>query len=191
MLAAVRASARAAIDAVDDIVVPTIALLTRFYIQARTPDRGIYEELLHILESMDYDVFVALGGVFTTVSQIIDGSGGFKDVATTLRYEPDADDFVWKAWHPRDSPTSAGDPAKHTLLLQGDLARRAVSSLLGGRRGAFQRDVWPQRPGERRISRAKIASDAPDPDFRDDMIELLTSIWYMPESAPSDGQSAR
>jgi hypothetical protein len=183
---AVLSSARAAVDAIDDVAIPTIALLTRLYVQTQTPDRVVYEELLQILKSIERDVFIALGGVFAKVSEIFEASGGFKDMYTTFRYEADVDDLAWCVWQPRDTPTSPGEAVPRTILLQGDLAKRAVSTLLGGHRGAFERDAWPQKPGpskpgERQVTRSIMANERPNPDFRADVISLVTSVWRVPD----------
>jgi hypothetical protein len=58
--AAVNESLRAALDALDEIVIPSIALLTRLYLNTKTPDRRTYREIISILRVLDQSEFVGL-----------------------------------------------------------------------------------------------------------------------------------
>lgn len=160
--------ARAAVDAVDDAVIPSIGLLTRRRLQTGTPDLCRYRELLEMLRTLDAEEFLALRAVLQSITTMLATKPhlGPYDVRTQLYFDRvhPKDDGRWRfvAWIPFEANYLSTD--RTVDLLDGPMAFRLVAMLQGSDRLIFER--------------AERTKDGPI--FTRQMIDVLSSIIPSP-----------
>lgn len=160
---AVNESLRAAADAVEDIAIPSLALLTRLYLKARSasarfPDRRTYRELVSVFKALDADEFKALRTAVRTMAWLEE-----EPITTAIIQDPgeplvqaiedglvapDATS-VW-TWYTTGKPTH--------VLVRGDLAPRLVTALAPLQGGSLFASLAPPQvgPNKPRYTRALI-----------------------------------
>jgi hypothetical protein len=177
---AINESIRAALDAMDEIVIPSVALLTRKYLEGRAnesrfPDRRTYRECLELLRSLDGDEFLALRYAVTLLAWM-----DADPIATGITNDP-GNDVLFRATERGRAPagaktvwvwyTTAGKEPL-TELVVGDLAPRIVSALQPLQGGGVFASFAPPHPG-------------PDaPRFSRALMQLLAEVMQLPEPLP-------
>ncbi|MBK9035926.1 MAG: hypothetical protein IPL61_32535 [Myxococcales bacterium] len=170
---AVNESVRAALEAVDEIVVPSLALLTRRYLKTRTPDRRTYRELINILRALDEAEFCALrraihrlgwteGDPLTTVIMMDSGAAEVAEAIREGNAGPDTTE-VWN-WYTTNRPK--------TRLILGELAPRIVAALEPLQGGFYAIYREPQRGRHK-------------PRFPRALVQLMVDILPEPPEPPA------
>lgn len=149
--AGVLEGARAAVDAVDDSVIPTIGLLTRRRLQTRTPDLRTYRELIGMFRSMDAEEYEALRTMVRALSTMLtttENLSAERDVPTVLRLERErpSDPREWVLWARIPYIDSYMSIMSHHALVRGPQARMIVSVLEGRERRPFEKDPESEGP---------------------------------------------
>ena len=147
--AAILESARTAVEAVDEAIIPTIGKLTRRYCETKTPDLQTYRELLSVLRALDHEMLDGLRVAILEVERI---SGGLA-VSTTLTSE-EGEPYVWTATSGEDNP----EQRRTATLLKGEVAKCLVMTLGGTTSGPFS-GFPPWSPPQFTVDLIKTLSD--------------------------------
>lgn len=133
--AAVLESAKAANEALDDAVVPSIARLTSRYLTTKTPDLWTYRDLLGLLRSLDAEMFAVLKAAVDALAAFSEGD----DVSTRLDSAPGDDAYVWIATRTvfGKHPSEPQLENRTCELVRGQIAYRLVLALSGSATGLF------------------------------------------------------
>ena len=121
--AAVLESARAAVEATDEAVIPAIGRLTHRWLTTKTPDLRTYRDLLTLLRGIDGEVFAAMAAVFQTIAAHVQGRG----VQTAFLFDKAPEINTWNWYIVKQAPTGP----QAVTLLTGDMAHRVVAALTG------------------------------------------------------------
>jgi hypothetical protein len=167
---AILEGARAAVDAVNEVVVPSIGLLTRYRLQNGRPTLRTYRELLSLLRSLDVDEFQELTAIVRKLAAMVKRPHvGPDDVNTVLLRERALPVPPEESWTLHAViPWAAGyfTREESVPLSLGPIAQRLVVLLRGDDRSLFREpsddeDTLFRRPG---------------PRFTREMIETLQTI---------------
>jgi hypothetical protein len=150
--AAVLESARAAIDAVDTAVIPSIGRLTNRFLTTKTPELRVFRNVIAMLKGLDGETLGLLQGIVLRLNQI-DIQG---DITTSFLFDkgPEFNCWNWYVVVRNIGPTPETVP-----LATGDAAYRLATALLGESHSPFGTEA-----------------ELPAPRFSVEMRELLAAI---------------
>ncbi len=141
---AVLESARAAVDAIDESVVPSIGLLTRRFLRTRTPDLRTYRAAMAMIRSLDREEFQGMRAA-VHILRTIDAPILRTKIKRGVPSSVEAHDDCW-IWYCVDGHSDGA----FIELLRGDVAPRVVSAiepLTGGHHFALdQSELHRDRP---------------------------------------------
>jgi len=179
--AAILESTRAAVDALDPIIVPAIAKLTNRFLTKKTPEHRTYRDLLSLLRSLDGDEYRALASVMSIIAKASQDLGGalIDTTCTSLTLHPECE-WVWRVSVADHGPRK-GTPYVAELL-RGELAFRVVGALLrapgqlfnGRQSSSVSALIGGQPTVMRSIATAESALHLPSsPSFPVDIVDVL------------------